>query len=638
MLDEGTMDESRYAGSRSVFCCLVVFFSIMQTSNDILAAFKYRVFALLSIPVMALAVSPVSMSAFPLVDSTRMQATATQSDPQQPSCPLTAKAGRTIVDFGDGRLLSGGQKETTHKSVSLAAGTYGVTLVAWDGYVGRETVSQAHEQWNAVVADGSGVIAKSSSSGDVPDNIREATWQGVTDAELVLSRSGTTVYGEHSFYSDTSSPNSVEPICAAFDKKETPEPTCDTFTATPDNFAGGGTTTLAWTTTNATNVSIDNGVGSVSEDGSTAVSINASKTFTLTAANDTGSVTCTAPVVVAEELHPSCDSFSASPATLAAGGGSATLTWATTNATNVTIDHGVGSVSVDGTKGVTVNQDTTFTLVASDDNESITCTTQIDVAPPPNGARCDSFTASPTTFSSSPANINLTWATTDATAVSINNDVGTVAADGSKTVSVSGSKTFTLTATGAGGNDTCQVNVTYDPPSGGGGSSSPYCRFKISDKKITAGEEVTLSWDNDRTNDITIKDDRGNVIVDTEEDDKIDEDKDSITVKPDRDTKYTLTAIRGTKKRTCTVDVEVEKKVTVTTTREQQPLTNTIELVTIPYTGFDLVTALTITFYSLLALWALGTLYILVTNKNPALKFSAIRNMVRNRFGTPTSV
>lgn len=601
-----------------------------MTPETLVAAIKYRMVALLMIPLMALSVSPLSVAQVASVHGSELVATASgAAEPTIPSCPLTERSGRTIVHFGNDRLLSGGQKETVHRATVLSPGTYSVTLVAWDGYNGRESVTQAHEQWHAVVADGSGVIAESSPSGDVPDLVREGTWQGVTDSELSVVRSSTHVYGVHSFYTDTSSPNSVVPICAAFDKKEVPQPACDVFTASPTTFVGSGTTTLAWQTTNATDVEIDNGIGTVSVDGSMSVPVDTSKTFTLTASNGTDSVTCTAPIVVNSELHPVCDSFTATPSRVSAGGGSVVLAWQTTNATGVSINNGVGAVPVDGSRTVTVASDTTYTLTASDDNESVTCSVPVLVDPPEAGARCESFTASPTSFDSVPTEITLTWKTADASEVSING-LGTVALNGSDTITVRGSDTFTLTAVGAGGSDTCQVNVTYNPPSGGGGgggSSSPYCRFTISDKKIVAGEEVVLSWDNDRTNDIVIEDNRGNILVDSDQDSSIDEDEDSITVSPERDTRYTLTAIRGSRERTCTVDVEVEKKVVVNVTREQTPLT--IDLVTVPYTGFDLVTALTISFYTLLGLWAFGTLYILVTNRNPALRLSALRRLIQ---------
>jgi peptidoglycan-associated lipoprotein len=60
----------------------------------------------------------------------------------------------------------------------------------------------------------------------------------------------------------------------------------------------GQSTTLTWQTTNATQVSIDNGVGNVQPSGSQQVSPTDSTTYTLTAKGDGGTQTATARVTV----------------------------------------------------------------------------------------------------------------------------------------------------------------------------------------------------------------------------------------------------------------------------------------------------------------------------------------------------
>jgi len=60
----------------------------------------------------------------------------------------------------------------------------------------------------------------------------------------------------------------------------------------------GGSTTLGWSVSNATSVTIDNGVGSVSSAGTTVVSPAASTNYTLTATNAAGSTSVTLTVVV----------------------------------------------------------------------------------------------------------------------------------------------------------------------------------------------------------------------------------------------------------------------------------------------------------------------------------------------------
>ncbi len=75
-------------------------------------------------------------------------------------------------------------------------------------------------------------------------------------------------------------------------------PTIASFTATPPTISAGGSSTLQWTTHNATSVSIDQGVGAQATNGSVSVSPAATTTYTLTATNPNGSATATAIVVV----------------------------------------------------------------------------------------------------------------------------------------------------------------------------------------------------------------------------------------------------------------------------------------------------------------------------------------------------
>jgi hypothetical protein len=84
----------------------------------------------------------------------------------------------------------------------------------------------------------------------------------------------------------------------------TPKPTITSFTATPPNLpAGGGSVTLAWEVKDATTLSIDGGVGAVTGT-SKAVNVTSSKTFTLTATNESGSATQSVSVMVAETPAP----------------------------------------------------------------------------------------------------------------------------------------------------------------------------------------------------------------------------------------------------------------------------------------------------------------------------------------------
>jgi len=157
-------------------------------------------------------------------------------------------------------------------------------------------------------------------------------------------------------------------------------PSIATFTATPAAQPfGGGQVVLSWNAPYATTLVIDNGVGDVSGLSSKAVNVAANTTFTLTASNAAGTASATTAVTVALQPAPTIGSFTATPASLPVGGGSVTLSWATTNATTLSIDNGVGAVT--GTsKVVSVAANTTFTLTATNAAGAVNKTASVAVA------------------------------------------------------------------------------------------------------------------------------------------------------------------------------------------------------------------------------------------------------------------
>jgi hypothetical protein len=144
--------------------------------------------------------------------------TVSDSAPVPPVCSLTAQAGRTIVNFDPNQPIWNAFQFTATKPVNLVAGSYRVTLHSWDGYVGRESVTQPDETWRIkFLNSSSNQIALSSKSVDLQDFVREAQRTDIVDASLNLSSTAAYVQGQHGPYPDASSPNSVHAICAAFD-------------------------------------------------------------------------------------------------------------------------------------------------------------------------------------------------------------------------------------------------------------------------------------------------------------------------------------------------------------------------------------------------------------------------------------
>ena len=81
-----------------------------------------------------------------------------------------------------------------------------------------------------------------------------------------------------------------------------PAPTAN-ITATPDTISPGQSSTLNWTTTDATTVSID-GIGQVPSSGTKAITPSATTTYHLTASGDGGSTDASATVTVNQPQAP----------------------------------------------------------------------------------------------------------------------------------------------------------------------------------------------------------------------------------------------------------------------------------------------------------------------------------------------
>ncbi|MCD5381934.1 MAG: hypothetical protein LR017_01305 [Candidatus Pacebacteria bacterium] len=561
-------------------------------------------------------------------------------NPVRPACPFAGNADRTVVSFNN-RIRSdqdSSQATTVLRNVNLDAGSYKITLFSWDGYNGREQVSQPDERWYLGFFVNGTRVQASDAIGDLADTVREAQREQVVETKYMLTQPITGIKAIHAKYPDTTSANSVEPVCAMFEKIEVPAPTCDAFAGIPASLPiGGGDVTFTWETTNATDVSIDQGVGTVDPDGSKVLNVTETKTYTLTATGAGGQVTCEEKIIVATpNPEPQC-TLAVTPDTITKGD-DVTLTWSTVNADTVSIDQGIGSVTTDGSTTSAPTTDTTYTLTATGHGKTVTCDDTVTIEDEPvSELRCDAFTVSDSSVHEG-SSVELKWNTTGATSVSIDQGIGAVAVDGDETVTVNSDTTYTLTATDGTDEVTCTVSVDTTSGGGGGGSSSPRCELEISDTKITKGEEITLTWDNARTNDMKIEDNRGNVIIDTErsEDKDVDEDDGSITLKPTRDTEYTMTVFRGSRDRDCKVEVEIEDDVTLSVVRDQQPLV--VSLGSVPYTGFEAGPTLTAIFYTLLIVWSLGVAYVLVIRKSSVLGIELPNDTATEQTFMPQSV
>lgn len=137
-------------------------------------------------------------------------------------------------------------------------------------------------------------------------------------------------------------------------------PTC-TLSFSPNPVVAGNSTTLSWTTTDATGLSIDHGIGGVAPlaAGFTSFIPPASDTYVATVTGPGGSDTCSRSITVSAVATPPTCTLTFTPASVITGSNT-TLSWTTTDATSLSIDRGIGAVAPVGSGS------TSFSPPASD--------------------------------------------------------------------------------------------------------------------------------------------------------------------------------------------------------------------------------------------------------------------------------
>jgi hypothetical protein len=328
------------------------------------------------------------------------------------------------------------------------------------------------------------------------------------------------------------------------------QPTCD-ITANVTSVAVGGRYTISWTGTPASAVFKINGdtVAAVGSHTYTFVGPN-TETFTFTGAN--GDKTCTDTVVITKSTDvppPTCELLSSKSRIVL--GSSARLTWTATNAVGTaTINPGAFTVFPNNSsafRDVTPTTDTTYTMtVRNSAGVTATCSETIRVVPP-TSASCDTFNAEPSTINRGQKAV-LSWTTTNATNVSINNAVGTnLAADDSTEVAPLETTTYILTASKTGSTDYCERTVTVIQPTVFSCENNVNY-FRASDTSIDEGDSTTLSWTTSGVSSLSITNLSSTALTGSE------------SVSPRSDTTYTMT-IRSASGATdqCEVSIDVDE-------------------------------------------------------------------------------
>ena len=159
-----------------------------------------------------------------------------------------------------------------------------------------------------------------------------------------------------------------------------PVPTL-TLKVTPTSIIAGQKATLSWTATNATSVSIDNGVGNVgATTGTQDVTPTTTTTYTATATGPGGSITQSVTVTVQQQLAVTLTADKTQIGT----GQTVTLTWTSQGASSVDLQPGIGAVNLSGSvTTAALTQTVTYTATAKDAaGNTKTAQVTITVAPP----------------------------------------------------------------------------------------------------------------------------------------------------------------------------------------------------------------------------------------------------------------
>jgi hypothetical protein len=286
------------------------------------------------------------------------------------------------IDQGIGKVDVAGTKAVTPAatttytlSASNAAGSVSKSVALTVGPAGKPTI-------NSFTADPAQIVAGQTST--LQWDISGAKNISISPGVGPVSASGTRIVHPvitttYTLTATNSNGSVTAPATITLPSAATAKPAV-TFTSSPSNIASGQSSTLQWTVTGATSISIDMGIGTVQATGSQAESPTTTTTYTLTATNANGATTATATITVGTTTGelPVINSFTANPSTISAGGFS-TLTYNVTGATTISIDPEVGVPRAFQQPAVYPTQTTIYTLTATNGNGSTTASVTVTV-------------------------------------------------------------------------------------------------------------------------------------------------------------------------------------------------------------------------------------------------------------------
>jgi len=341
--------------------------------------------------------------------------------------------------------------------------------------------------------------------------------QSQTQASFLNGQNGSEVISSGGLYIGSIAPGwaTQGSVVVSFHVSNTQTPTACTinnFDASNYTVNPGQSSVLSWNTTGCTSVNINQGVGSVSLDGSQAVYPTSTKTYTMTASNSTSSIQDSLTINVSQPSQMT-GSINANPSSCYISSGSSTcnstLSWNTLNpvaTSSVTYNSNNATQIIatgnSGSKTVSVpfGSRTYFLYNNGTELDSATVSSSCASNTSWNGSYCapvisnsctiNHFTASPTSISSGNSSV-LSWGTSNCSNVTISNLGYSVPLSGTQTVWPTHTTTYTLTATSPYGSlQTRTVTVAVNDIV----SSCTINHFTASPTSISSGNSSVLSW------------------------------------------------------------------------------------------------------------------------------------------------
>ena len=486
--------------------------------------------------------------------------------------------GKTVTPLQPGAAET--SKTTTYRFTAAGGGdpgTCSVTITVWrppsvDGFSADPTTLRKQQTTRLIWATGhASGTSINQGVGSVPV---DSSGQGRSVSPPQPSTAETSRSTSYTLTASNPGYTGADAASAAVSVTVWNRPSVDSFTASPSTIDEGEDSGLKWTTTHATGVSIDQGVGPVAVDdetGTTKVSPHQDTTYTLTASNPaytgTRAVTDTIRVTVlpATVLQPPAGITQPPSHTKVLVGQTKTYyspvlrSQPTGTVTINASSQAAGNATVTGSKSFGSGSWSTAQdfKVTGRSVGAATITYDVDSSDSRyDGYRLSStsVTVEATTITCRADDINiqlggsstLSWDSTNANSVTIDQGVGSVPVDSpdeGKTVTppqpgaTETSKTTTYRFTAAGGGDpgACSVTITvWRPPSVDGFSADP--------TTLRKQQTTRLSWATGHASSTTIDQGVGSVPVDSSEEVRSVTPPQPSTAETSRSTSYTLTA------------------------------------------------------------------------------------------------